>query len=63
MAKHKKSIPGFNDSKLLAIKLGDLRYDSLSVSLKELSEKLKDDLNADAKRKRLMLSNDFKIII
>jgi len=55
--KHSNEI--FNN-KEIAIKIGDLYYDSLEEFLNDLSEKLNKDSKADFKRKRYKLSKSLK---
>ncbi|OUS26952.1 hypothetical protein A9Q99_17220 [Gammaproteobacteria bacterium 45_16_T64] len=56
--KHTNQIKGFNGSKLeLAERIGDLYYDSLSELLALLSEKIKEDSEADLGRGRRNLAN------
>lgn len=59
MIKHKKNIENYKgDLVSLSKELGDLRYDSLSDFLKELSAKLSKDAEADLKRNRVKLSKN-----
>lgn len=56
--KHTQKVKGIDlDNKELAIRVGDLYYDSLSEFLEALSEKLHEDGIADKDRGRSKLSN------
>lgn len=56
--KHTKTVKGIElDNKELAIRVGDLYYDSLVEFLEALSEKLNEDGIADKNRGRKKLSN------
>lgn len=57
--KHTKNIKGIDlSNKELAIRVGDLYYDSLSDFLNDLSEKLNQDAILDKNRGREKLSNE-----
>lgn len=56
--KHTETVKGIDlDNKELAIRVGDLYYDSLVEFLEALSEKLNEDAIADKNRGREKLSN------
>ncbi len=54
---HKATVEKYpGDLKTLAVELGDLRYDALAHFLQALSDKLREDGQKDADRKRKKLA-------